>query len=53
MAVSTVNGCENCTAAHDDVIRKEGITKEQAWEAVKIAATISGVAQAVEIDANV
>ncbi|HJC61382.1 MAG TPA: carboxymuconolactone decarboxylase family protein [Candidatus Dietzia intestinigallinarum] len=53
MAVSTVNGCGNCTAAHDDVIRKEGVTKEQAWEAVKVAATISGVAQAVEIDANV
>jgi alkyl hydroperoxide reductase subunit D len=53
MAVSTINGCENCTAAHDDVIRKEGITKEQAWEAVKIAATVSGVAQAVEIDANI
>lgn len=53
MAVSTINGCENCTAAHDDVIRKEGITKEQAWEAVKIAGTIAGVAQAVEIDANI
>ena len=53
MAVSTINGCENCTAAHDDVIRKEGLTKEQAWEAVKIAATIAGVAQAVEIDANI
>ena len=53
MAVSTINGCENCTAAHDDVIRKEGLTKEQAWEAVKIAATITGVAQAVEIDANI
>ena len=53
MAVSTINGCENCTAAHDDVIRKEGLTKEQAWEAVKIAATVTGVAQAVEIDANI
>ena len=53
MAVSTINGCENCTAAHDDVIRKEGLTKEQSWEAVKIAATIAGVAQAVEIDANI
>ena len=53
MAVSTINGCENCTAAHDDVIRKEGITKEQAWEAVKIAGTVAGVAQAVEIDANI
>ncbi len=53
MAVSTINGCENCTAAHDDVIRKEGVTKEQAWEAVKIAATVAGVAQAVEIDAAI
>ena len=53
MAVSTINGCENCTAAHDDVIRKEGVTKEQAWEAVKIAGTVAGVAQAVEIDANI
>lgn len=53
MAVSTINGCENCTAAHEDVIRKAGITKEQAWEAVKIAATVAGVAQAVEIDANI
>ncbi|MDV8002725.1 carboxymuconolactone decarboxylase family protein [Rhodococcus sp. IEGM 1408] len=53
MAVSTINGCENCTAAHDDIIRKEGVTKEQAWEAVKIAGTVAGVAQAVEIDANI
>jgi alkyl hydroperoxide reductase subunit D len=53
MAVSTINGCENCTAAHDDVIRKEGVTKEQAWEAVKIAGTVAGVAQAVEIHANI
>ena len=53
MAVSTINGCENCTAAHVAVIRKEGLTKEQAWEAVKIAATVAGVAQAVEIDANI
>ena len=53
MAVSTINGCENCTAAHDAVIRKEGLTKEQAWEAVKIAATVAGVAQAVEIVANI
>ena len=53
MAVSTINGCQNCTAAHDAVIRKEGVTKEQAWEAVKIAATLAGVAQAVEIDSAI
>jgi len=48
LAVSTINGCHDCTAAHDVVVRKEGLTKEQVWEAVKIAATLAGVAQAIE-----
>ncbi|QNG19086.1 alkyl hydroperoxide reductase [Rhodococcus triatomae] len=47
LAVSTINGCEHCTAAHDAVVRKEGLTKEQVWEAVKVAATLQGVAQAI------
>ena len=47
LAVSTINGCHDCTAAHDAVVRKEGLTKEQVWEAVKIAATVQGVAQAI------
>ncbi|MEJ5919697.1 MULTISPECIES: carboxymuconolactone decarboxylase family protein [unclassified Corynebacterium] len=47
LAVSTINGCEQCTVAHDKVVREEGLTKEQVWEAVKIAATIEGVAQAI------
>ena len=32
---------------HADVVRKAGLTKEQVWEAVKVAATIQGVAQAI------
>lgn len=51
LAVSTINGCGDCTAAHDATVRKEGLTKEQVWEAVKVAATMAGVAQAVEIEA--
>ena len=51
MAVSTINGCENCVVAHDKVVREEGLTKEQVWEAVKIAAVIQAVAQAVQIEA--
>ncbi|MFD6895721.1 carboxymuconolactone decarboxylase family protein [Rhodococcus sp. NPDC060086] len=47
LAVSTINGCHDCTAAHDNVVRKEGLTKEQVWEAVKVAATLQGVAQAI------
>lgn len=51
LAVSTINGCEHCTIAHDNVVRSEGLTKEQIWEAVKVAATLQGVAQAVQIEA--
>lgn len=47
LAVSTINGCHDCTAAHDAVVRKEGLTKEQVWESVKVAATVAGVAQAI------
>lgn len=47
LAVSTINGCHDCTSAHADVVRKAGLTKEQVWEAVKVAATIQGMAQAL------
>ena len=49
LAVSTINGCEHCTIAHEKTVREEGLTKEQVFEAVKIAATVSGVAQALQI----
>lgn len=45
--MSTINGCHDCTAAHADVVRKAGLTKEQVWEAVKVASTVAGVAQAI------
>lgn len=51
LAVSTINGCEHCSIAHDKTVRTESLTKEQVWDAVRIAATISGVAQVVEIEA--
>ena len=50
LAVSTVNGCEHCTIAHENTLKGEGLTKETIFEAVKVAATITGVAQAIEID---
>lgn len=50
LAVSTVNGCEHCTIAHEKTLKGEGLTKETIFEAVKVAATITGVAQAIEID---
>lgn len=51
LAVSTINGCEHCTIAHEKTLRDEGMTKEQVFEAVKIAATVQGIAQVVEIEA--
>ena len=51
LAVSTINGCEHCSVAHDTTVRAEGRTKEQVWDAVKIAATVTGVAQAVFAEA--
>lgn len=49
--VSVINGCEHCTLAHETKIREEGLTKDQVWEAIKVAATVQGVAQAIQIDA--
>ena len=51
LAVSTINGCENCVVAHANTVREEGLTKEQVWEAVKVAAVVEAVAQTVQIEA--
>ncbi|GAB3946347.1 carboxymuconolactone decarboxylase family protein [Corynebacterium tapiri] len=51
LAVSTINGCEHCAVAHEKVVREGGLTKEQVWEAIKIAGVIQAVAQAVQIEA--
>ncbi|WP_276651488.1 carboxymuconolactone decarboxylase family protein [Corynebacterium vitaeruminis] len=51
LAVSSINGCEHCLIAHAGTVREEGLTKEQVWEAVKVAAVIQAVAQAVQIEA--
>ena len=50
LAVSTINGCEHCAVAHANVVREEGLTKEQVWEAVKVAGVVQAVAQAVTIE---
>lgn len=49
LAVSTMNGCEQCTIAHEHTVREEGLTKEQVFQAVRVAATLAGVAQALQI----
>jgi len=41
LAVSTINGCEKCVTAHEATVRGEGLSTEQVWEAVRIAATLT------------
>lgn len=47
LAVSTINGCEKCVTSHEATVRGEGLSTEQVWEAVRIASTLAGAAQAI------
>lgn len=49
ITVSAMNGCEACLVSHAEVVKQEGLTKEQIWEAVKIGAVVNAVAQTVQI----
>ncbi|MDO5750475.1 MAG: carboxymuconolactone decarboxylase family protein [Rothia sp. (in: high G+C Gram-positive bacteria)] len=49
LAVSAVNGCSHCVAAHEHTLREEGATKEQVNDLIRIAATMAGVAQGIQI----
>ena len=51
IAVSAINGCEHCLGAHTQKLNDTGATKEQVWEAIKVASVIQAVAQAVQIAA--
>ena len=46
-AVSSTNGCSHCMVAHEHTLREAGIGRESVLEALKAAAIISGVAQAI------
>jgi alkyl hydroperoxide reductase subunit D len=48
LAVSAINGCGACVAAHDKVVRGAGITAEGVQSAVRIAAVLHGIAVALE-----
>jgi len=51
LAVSAINGCGACVAAHERVVRKAGMSAEGVQSAVRIAAVIHGVAVALESSA--
>lgn len=46
-AVSSINGCSHCVAAHEHTLREAGVEREVILEALKVAAIVSGVAQAM------
>jgi lipoyl-dependent peroxiredoxin subunit D len=48
LAVSAINGCGSCMAAHEKVVRHGGVTAEGVQSAIRIAAVIHGVAVALE-----
>lgn len=48
LAVSAINGCAACVAAHEKVVRAAGVTVEGVQSAVRIAAVIHGIAVALE-----
>ena len=49
LAVSAVNGCSHCVAAHEHTIREEGASKEQVNDLIRIAAALGGVAQGIQL----
>ena len=52
LAVSAINGCGACVAAHDKVVRGAGVTAEGVQSAVRIAAVLHGIAVALESTAT-
>ncbi|GAB3031781.1 alkyl hydroperoxide reductase [Mycobacterium bourgelatii] len=46
-AVSSINGCSHCMVAHEHALREAGVEREAVLEALKAAAIVSGVAQAI------
>jgi alkyl hydroperoxide reductase subunit D len=46
-AVSSINGCPDCLTAHEHTLREAGIDREAILEALKAAAILAGVAQAI------
>jgi lipoyl-dependent peroxiredoxin subunit D len=44
LAVSAINGCSKCVAAHENVLKEKGVGDEQIAAAVRIASVVQAVA---------
>jgi alkyl hydroperoxide reductase subunit D len=52
LAVSAINGCESCVQAHEKTVLEGGLTEAHVNDAIRIAATIHGVAIALNSGRN-
>ncbi len=50
LAVSAINGCGTCVAAHERQIRHQGLTREAVQSAVRIASVVHAVAGVLEYE---
>src|SRR5215472_16871301 len=48
LAVSAINGCGSCVAAHERQVRQHGLEREAVQSAIRIAATVHAVARVLE-----
>ncbi|MBB5517241.1 carboxymuconolactone decarboxylase family protein [Amphiplicatus metriothermophilus] len=48
LAVSAINGCGMCLDAHEQVVRKAGLTTEQVQAAIRIAAAVHAAAAVLD-----
>ncbi|HYQ16820.1 MAG TPA: carboxymuconolactone decarboxylase family protein [Polyangiaceae bacterium] len=49
LAVSAINNCQSCIAAHEAAVLKQGLTEDHVHDAVRIAATVHAAAIAAEL----
>jgi len=49
LAVSAVNGCEQCIQSHERVVLQGGVTEDQVNDAIRIASTMHAAAVAMEL----
>jgi len=52
LAVSAIRGCGKCIVAHERVVRQAGLGREAVQSAVRIAATLAGVAGVLDYEAG-
>jgi len=49
LAVSAINNCQSCMAAHEAAVLKQGLTEDHVLDSVRIAATVHAAAIAAEL----